>query len=335
MPERPLPRIVLLATGGTIAGAQEQAASLSYRAASLGAQELLQAVPQLQALAQVDAEQLVSVGSQNMTYEVWHALAARIGDLQADPAVDGVVITHGTDTLEETAYFLSLVLPFGKPVVLVGAMRPATALSADGPRNLYNAVALAAHPDSHGRGPLVTLNDEIHYARDVQKMASIGVAAFGSPNAGRAGRVRGAEVVFHGERGIPSAAAAQIFPWPLPPARRWPRVEILYSCVDQDARLVDFMASYAQGIVLAGVGDGNTTDAALQALAGAAARGVAVVRSTRCGSGAVGQDVEVDDAAHGFVAAGELNPQKARVLLTLALMAGKNIEQIKRLFNKY
>ncbi|SPU48656.1 L-asparaginase II [Bordetella trematum] len=214
MPERPLPRIVLLATGGTIAGAQEQAASLSYRAASLGAQELLQAVPQLQALAQVDAEQLVSVGSQNMTYEVWHTLADRISDLQADPAVDGVVITHGTDTLEETAYFLSLVLPFGKPVVLVGAMRPATALSADGPRNLYNAVALAAHPDSHGRGPLVTLNDEIHYARDVQKMASIGVAAFASPNAGRAGRVRGAEVVFHGERDIPSAAAARTFPWP-------------------------------------------------------------------------------------------------------------------------
>lgn len=335
MPERPLPRIVLLATGGTIAGAQDQAASLSYRAASLGAHELLQAVPQLQALAQVEAEQLVSVGSQNMTYEVWHALATRISDLQADPAVDGVVITHGTDTLEETAYFLSLVLPFGKPVVLVGAMRPATALSADGPRNLYNAVALAAHPASHGRGPLVTLNDDIHYAREVQKMAAIGVAAFASPNAGRAGRVRGTDVVFHGERDIPSAAAAQIFPWPLPPARRWPRVEVLYSCVDQDARLIEFMASYAQGIVLAGVGDGNTTDAALQALASAAADGVAVVRSTRCGSGTVGQDVEVDDTVHGFVAAGELNPQKARVLLTLALMAGQNPGQIKRLFNKY
>lgn len=335
MPEARLPRIALLTTGGTIAGAQARHDSVSYRAGSLSAQDLLQAVPGLDQLAEIQAESLVNVGSQNMSYEVWHALATRVAQLQADPGIDGIVITHGTDTLEETAYFLSLVLPFGKPLVLVGAMRPATALSADGPRNLYQAVALACHPESYGRGPLVTLNDEMHYAREVQKMASTGVAAFASPNTGRAGWVRGAKLMFHGNPAIHSAAADQALVWPLPSAAQWPRVEVLYSCADVHPALIDFMASYAQGIVLAGVGDGNTTDAALAALARAARAGVAVVRATRSGSGHVGRNVEVDDDAYGFIAAGDLNPQKARILLTLGLMQNPVPNELQRLFNKY
>ncbi|OZI77012.1 asparaginase [Bordetella genomosp. 12] len=335
MPEATLARVALLATGGTIAGVQDSADSASYRAGSVSAEALLQAVPGLQRVAQVLPEQLANVGSQNMTYDVWRALAARVNELCADPSVHGVVITHGTDTLEETAYFLSLVLPFDKPVVLVGAMRPATALSADGPRNLLNAVTIAAHAQSRGRGPLVTMNDDIHYARMVQKMSCGGVDAFASPGAGRAGWVRGSQVGFYGQAGIASAAARQVFSLPLPPARNWPRVEIAYACVDMDSRLIDFMASYAQGIVLAGVGDGNATADAIMALDRAVSAGVAVVRATRTGSGRVTRNIEVDDDGHGTLAAGELNPQKARILLTLGLMYSQDPAALQQLFNHY
>ncbi|MFU1928430.1 asparaginase [Bordetella hinzii] len=335
MPERALPRVALLATGGTIAGVQDSADSASYRAGSVSAEALLQAVPGLQRVAHVLPEQLANVGSQNMTYDVWRALAARVAELCTDPSVHGVVITHGTDTLEETAYFLSLVLPFDKPVVLVGAMRPATALSADGPRNLLNAVTIAAHAQSRGRGPLVTMNDDIHYARAVQKMSCGGVDAFASPNSGRAGWVRGSQVGFYGSADIASAAAKQVFSLPLPPARNWPRVEIAYACVDMDGKLIDFMASYAQGIVLAGVGDGNATADAIMALDRAVSHGVIVVRATRTGSGRVTRNIEVDDDGHGTIAAGELNPQKARILLTLGLMHSHDPAALQQLFNHY
>jgi len=318
MPETRLPAIAVLATGGTIAGVQTGAASGGYRAGSLPAEQLLAAVPGVERLARLQAEQVASVGSQNISLAVWARLAERVAELCADPAVDGIVITHGTDTLEETAYFLSLVLPAAKPVVLVGAMRPATALGADGPANLYNAVALAADPQAADRGPLVLMNDEIHYARHVQKMSANGVAAFASPNGPRAGVMRAGRAVFTAR----PEGAGPIFA--LPPAgpdgvRDWPVVDIVYACTDLDGALIDFMASRARGIVLAGVGDGNASEAALQALARAAARGVAVVRATRTGAGWVGRNVEVDDDAHGFVAAGPVSPQKARVLLLLAL----------------
>jgi len=316
MPDAGLPTVALLATGGTIAGAQTGAASGAYRAGALPAAELLAAVPGVAALARLQPEQVANVGSQNISLDIWSRLAGRVAELCADPAVDGIVITHGTDTLEETAYFLSLVLPADKPVVLVGAMRPATALSADGPANLFHAVALAADPQAAGRGPLVLMNDEIHYARHVQKMSAGGVAAFASPNGPRAGAMRAGRAVFTARPETP--AQLRFVP---PPAGAWPVVDIVHACAGLDGVLVDFMAARARGIVLAGVGDGNATDAALQALARAAARGVAVVRATRTGSGWVGRNVEVDDDAHGFIAAGPLSPQKARVLLLLALAA--------------
>ncbi|OZI68361.1 asparaginase [Bordetella genomosp. 1] len=335
MPERRLPRIALIATGGTIAGAQTETSGSGYKSGALSVDTLLEAIPSLASLAQIQAEQLVNVGSQNMTYAVWHALARRVDELLRSDAVDGVVITHGTDTLEETAYFLSLVLPHAKPVVLVGAMRPATAISADGPRNIHSAVAVAASAQAKDRGPLVVMNDEVHYARHVQKMACGGVDAFDSPNAGRAGVVRGNRVTFYGQSGIASAAAAKVFPLDQLPATVWPRVDIAYACADMDGVLIDFMASQAQGIVLAGVGDGNATDAAVDALMNAARNGVAVVRSTRCGSGSVGRNIEVDDDHGGFIAAYELNPQKARVLLTLALMSRRDRADIQALFDRY
>ena len=335
MPDRRQARIALIATGGTIAGAQTGELSGGYRAGALSVDTLLEAVPSLAGLARVEPERLVNVGSQNMSYAVWHALARRVDELMRADDITGIVITHGTDTLEETAYFLSLVLPHTKPVVLVGAMRPATAMSADGPRNIHSAVAVAVSPQSANRGPLVVMNDEVHYARHVQKMACGGVDAFDSPNAGRAGVVRGSRVSFYGRADIASAAADNVFPLSQLPATVWPRVEIAYACADMDGLLIDFMATHAQGIVLAGVGDGNATDAAVDAMMNASRSGVAVVRSTRTGSGSVGRNIEVDDDHGGFIAAYELNPQKARVLLTLALMGKRDRAEIQALFERY
>lgn len=327
MPETAMPVIALLATGGTIAGAQTGEPSGAYRAGSLPVEQLLSAVPGLDRLARLQAEQVASVGSQNIGLDTWSVLAGRVAALCADDAVDGVVITHGTDTLEETAYMLSLVLPRAKPVVLVGAMRPATALGADGPANLYNAVALAAHPQAAGRGPLVLMNDEIHEAALVQKMSANGVDAFESPNGGRAGAMHAGQPYF-----VRPADRSGHPPRYAVPQGAWPRVDIVYAHAGMDGALIDFAASKARGIVLAGVGDGNASDAALQALERAAAQGVAVVRATRTGSGRVGRNVEVDDDARGFLAAGSLNPQKARVLLMLALASGVERAALQPLF---
>lgn len=223
MPEQALPVIAVLATGGTIAGAQADATSAGYKAGSFSVGDLLAAVPQLAGLAEIRAEQVANVGSQNMTHAVWRALAQRVEALCADPSVAGIVITHGTDTLEETAYFLSLVIRHDKPVVLVGAMRPATALGAEGPANLYNAVALARHPDARGRGPLVVMNEDVHYAREIQKIASAGINAFASPNRGRAGVMHGGTPCFYSRNTTTHGTQSEfsLHCWRRPVGRAW------------------------------------------------------------------------------------------------------------------
>src|SRR6185295_5102668 len=180
------PKVMILATGGTIAGAQASSSDPGYKAGSFSVDDLIRAVPKLKDVAEISGEQIANIGSQNMNHDVWLKLASRVNAVLKDD-FDGVVVTHGTDTLEETAYFLSLVVKSGKPVVLVGSMRPATAMGADGPANLYNAVALAVNPEAKDRGPLVVLNDEIHYAREAQKTNSTQLDTFKSPNRGRAG----------------------------------------------------------------------------------------------------------------------------------------------------
>lgn len=334
MPEQALPVVAVLATGGTIAGAQADATAAGYKSGSFSVGDLLAAVPQLSTLADIRAEQVANVGSQNMTHDVWRALAHRVDALCADPSVAGIVITHGTDTLEETAYFLSLVIPHDKPVVLVGAMRPATALGAEGPANLYNAVALARHPDARGRGPLVVMNEDVHYARELQKIASAGINAFASLNRGRAGVMHGGTPCFY-SRNTTMHTTQSEFSLALLEKAGWPRVDIVYAHADLQGDVIDFIARQAAGIVLAGVGDGNATDLAIDALSRATADGVAVARSSRTGSGFVARDVELDDAVLGFVAAGDLNPQKARVLLMLALCVTGEPAALQRCFDRY
>jgi L-asparaginase len=350
MPDRArLPVIAVLATGGTIAGAQTPRQGVGYVAGAYDIATLLAAVPALATIADLRAEQIANVGSQDMNHAVWHALAMRIVALAADPEIDGIVVTHGTDTLEETAYFLDLVIPPGKPLVLTGAMRPATALGADGPANLYAAVALAGHGQARGRGALVVMNDDIHEARGVQKVAAAGLAAFASPDRGPAGVMQAGRPWFHRDLAAstpgmtflehatpPQAASSQEnAPWraaDLPEPALWPRVGIVYAHADVQADVIEFMAERYQGLVLAGVGDGNAGATALRALARAAARGVAVVRASRTRRGRVARNVEVNDDALGFIAAGDLNPEKARVLLMLALMSGADRAVLCRCF---
>lgn len=334
MPEHALPVVAVLATGGTIAGAQADATSAGYKAGSFSVNDLLAAVPQLAGIADIRAEQVANVGSQNMTHEVWRALAERVDTLCQDASVAGIVITHGTDTLEETAYFLSLVIPHDKPVVLVGAMRPATALGAEGPANLYNAVALARHPDARARGPLVVMNEDVHYAREIQKIASAGLCAFASPNRGRAGVMHGGVPCFY-SRNTTTHTTQSEFSLALLQQAGWPRVDIVYAHANLQADLIDFLAGLADGIVLAGVGDGNATDLGVDALSRAVAGGTAVVRASRTGSGFVARDVELDDASLGFIAARDLNPQKSRILLMLGLSVTRDTAALQAIFDRY
>ncbi|WP_454678082.1 asparaginase [Achromobacter marplatensis] len=334
MPEHALPVVAVLATGGTIAGAQADATSAGYKAGSFSVNDLLAAVPQLAGIAEIRAEQVANVGSQNMTHDVWRTLAERVDTLCQDASVAGIVITHGTDTLEETAYFLSLVIQHDKPVVLVGAMRPATALGAEGPANLYNAVALARHPDARGRGPLVVMNEDVHYAREIQKIASAGLCAFASPNRGRAGVMHGGAPCFY-SRNTTTHTTQSEFSLALLEKAGWPRVDVVYAHANLQADLIDFLADVADGIVLAGVGDGNATDLGIDALSRAVTDGTAVVRASRTGSGFVARDVELDDASLGFIAAGDLNPQKARILLMLGLSVTRDPAALQAIFDRY
>ncbi len=326
-----LPRIHLLATGGTIAGAHTD--GRGYTAAALTAEALVAAVPQLGGLARITTEQVAGIASQDMDEAVWARLAAQARAAVADPAVAGVVITHGTDTMEETAFFLNLVLPTAKPVVLVGAMRPATAISADGPMNLYNAVAVAVHPGAAGRGVLVTANDEVHFAREVTKTNTTQLATFRSPNRGLAGLVNAGRVHWFGPAPRRHTAASE---FAAAAVEALPRVEILHAHAGMGRRMIDLaVRDGAAGLVIAGVGNGNFSTSALTACREAVRAGVAVVRSSRTGGGVVERDIEVDDGACGFIAAEELNPQKARVLLMLGLARTREVASLQTLFTTY
>jgi L-asparaginase len=328
------PKIMILATGGTIAGAQASTAEAGYKSGSFSVDDLIKAVPQLKDIADISGEQVANIGSQTMNHEVWLKLAKRINEaLKGD--TDGVVITHGTDTMEETAYFLGLVVKSDKPIVLVGSMRPATAIGADGPANLYNAVALAGNPEARSRGPLVVLNDEIHYAHEVQKTNSTQLDTFKSPNRGRAGVMNTGKAYFFSQNTTRHTTKSE-FSVDGKSVNDLPRVDIVYSYANFGRDAIDFLVKEGvKGIVLAGVGDGNSTDTAIAALADAAKKGIAVVRATRTGSGLIVRNVEVDDDKLGFIAAMELNPQKARILLMLSLMKTNDTKKLQEFFMQY
>jgi L-asparaginase len=328
-----LPKIVVIATGGTIAGAQPSASSYGYKAGAYDVNSLLKAVPNLDRFASITGEQLANIGSQDMNDEIWLKLAKRVNEVLRSPDTDGVLITHGTDTLEETSYFLTLVVKSDKPVVVVGSMRPATAISADGPGNIYNGVAILVDPAARGKGTLVCMNDEIHYARNVTKTDTTSIQTFKSLIRGPAGQVHTGKTFWWEpmDRKVGNATEFSV-----EGVTKLPRVDIIYAHANMSADLIDAaITNGAQGLVVAGVGDGNMTTPALDALTKAAKAGIAVVRSTRLPMGIVLRNNEVNDDEKGFVASGELNPAKSRVLLMLALTKTKDPKQIQKMFEIY
>lgn len=324
------PNVHIVATGGTIAGAQANVEQHGYTAGTFTVESLIQAVPELKDIAEVTGEQLVNIPSQDMNDEVWLKLAKRLNELLADPKVDGVVVTHGTDTMEETSTFIQLTVAGDKPVVFTGSMRPATAISADGPMNLYNAVAVAGDPAARGHGSLVVLNDEIHAARDVYKTHTTNVDTFRSPEHGLVGRI---------DTGHPT-----LFGPPPPRAETYdvgaltelPKVEIVYAHSNMGRTLIDAaVAAGAKGLVVAGVGNGNMTRTAVDALAEVAKTGVVVVRSTKLAEGTVVRNAEVDDDTLGFVVSDDFKPGKARALLQLALTRTADPIAIQKIFDSH
>ncbi len=328
-----MPTIVVLATGGTIAGAAASDVQAGYTSGQVGVDQLLAAVPQAKKLATLRGEQISNIGSQDMNDEVWLKLARRINALTAMPDVDGIVITHGTDTIEETAYFLNLVVKSRKPVVLTAAMRPSTALSADGPLNFFNAVAVAADKRAAGRGVLVVVNDWIHGASSLTKTSTTAVQTFLSPLSGLIGTVAYGVVEFY--RG-PVGRNTTDSEFSLDGVTVLPRVDIVMAYENMDGALIDAAAAAgAKGIVIAGVGNGNLTDPAVKTLTKQAKAGIVCVRASRVTTGNVGRNVELDDDKLGFIASMDLNPQKARVLLRLALLKPRSPADMQRLFAEY
>ena len=328
------PRIVVVATGGTIASqGSSPTQTVGYARASIGADGLIAAVPSIASIADVRGEQLFQLLSGHVTSENWLALARRLNELAAYDDVDGIVVTSGTDALEETAYWLTLTVRTVKPVVTTGAMRPATALSADGSMNLSNAVALASSRAAHGMGVLVTLNDAIHAARDVMKLRTASPDAFGSPEFGPIGRLQGGVAHFH-RRPLRKHTADSVFD--VGAIETLPRVDVAYTHIGATRVPIDALVDAgARGIVNAGFGQGDVTPDVLEGLKAARRRGVHVVRASRVPAGTVVANGALKDDELDFVAADTLNPQKARVLLMLALTVTDDRREIQRLFGEY
>ena len=319
------PRVHIIATGGTISNLGGN----SRRTV----EELVTAIPALANVAQVTFEQFSNIASGAITIDHWRNLAKRIALVSAEATTPaGFVITHGTDTMEETAFFLDLTTSPCIPVVLTGAMRQADAVGADGPANLLNAVRVAASPNARGLGALILMNDEIFRAHDATKSNASRMDAFTAPDAGPIGVADPDSVVVY-RRGT-SRTCAPVFD--VASLAELPRVDVVYAHVGADSVLIDAaVAAGARGIVIASVGRGGMPPLQGSAARRAVDRGVVIAISTRTGSGRVGQAFNVDTTGKSrgaVVAAQELNPQKARVLLMLALAAKYDARRIADLF---
>lgn len=328
-----LPRIIILATGGTIAGKGASADRAGYTAGKIPIEDLIGAIPQVKKIADISGEQISSIGSQDMSIEIWKKLAVRANEIFDKNEADGIVITHGTDTQEETAYFLDLLISSEKPVVLTGSMRPATAISADGPKNLYDAITVAANPKSKGKGVMVSFNEGIFDGRDVMKLSTTKVNAFASPNTGPIGQVYDGKVEFY------QASMREVnvkTPFKVGLDTKLPRVDIVYMYADAPSDMIDMLvAKKVDGIVIAGVGNGNFNKAYMEAVKRAVAAGIVVCRASRTPSGRVVLEDEINDAELGTIVSDDLTPQKARILLMLGLTNTRDKKQLQKYFFTY
>ena len=329
-----LPNVVILATGGTIAGTgATSTTTVGYTAAKIGVDALIEAVPELKTVANVRGEQVFQIASENMNNDYWLKLAKRVNTLLAQSDVDGIVITHGTDTIEETAYFLDLVVKSKKPVVVVGAMRPSTAISADGPINLYNSVLLAGSKEAIGKGVLVAMNDQINAAREVTKTNTSSLDTFKTPELGFLGYIQGSKPYFYRESTRKNTADTE---FDVSKLDSLPQVDIVYGYANVNPIALNaFVAAGAKGIIHAGVGDGSLALSMIPSLVEARKKGVVIVRASRVGQGIVARNGEADDDKLDLVVSDTLNAQKARILLMLALTRTSDTKEIQKIFYKY
>ena len=332
--QQKLANVVILATGGTIAGAGASAAnSATYQAAKVGIEQLIAGVPELSHLANVRGEQVMQIASESITNDNLLQLGRRVAELADDKDVDGIVITHGTDTLEETAYFLNLVEKTDKPIIVVGSMRPGTAMSADGMLNLYNAVAVASSKEARCKGVLVTMNDEIQSGRDVSKMINIKTEAFKSAWGPLGMVVEGKSYWFR----LPAKRHTMDSEFDIKTIKSLPDVEIAYSYGNvSDTAYKALAQSGAKAIIHAGTGNGSVSSRVVPTLQALRKDGVQIIRSSHVNAGGfVLRNAEQPDDKYDWVVAHDLNPQKARILAMVALTKTNDSKELQRMFWEY
>ena len=322
--------IVILATGGTISGSGEVGKTTNYTPGSISVDALITNIPLLQSIAPIATVQICNVNSDDIgTPELLH-LVSTINDLARNPMVDGFVITHGSDTLEETAYFLHLTIKTIKPVVLVGSMRPATALSPDGPMNIYNGVVLASHAP-HSRGVLVTLGDGIYGARDVQKITTLTPSAFSQGYLGALGYFVDGVPYFYQSSIKPHTMES---PFYMEGTVTLPKVEIVSFYTDANPEIIPWLSERCQGLVIAGAGAGEYSLAFKEEIDKLGEAGFPIIRSSRVPNCLVTPNPKYD-TSQWILPSGNLSPQKSRILLQLGLNLWKDALTLRELFKKY
>lgn len=325
------PVVAILATGGTIAGYANKATEASYEPGVLSVEQIISSVPEIKDIAEIKAIQVCNISSQNMEEHIWFKIWHIADSLFKNNLCNGIVVTHGTDTMEETAYFLNLTLRHPNPIVITGAMKPATALSADGPANLFNAVALASYPDAYNKGVMVVMNDLIFCANDVTKSHTTNTGSFSAPNLGPLGHIRGGNPIFHRENKFIHTSRSE---FDISSLSSLPQTEIVYAyAFASDLPISILTTNGTEGIVIAGVGHGNYNRPFAAAIQNAFEKGVRIVRSSRIYSGGV--DESAEEYNKKIPVSFQKSPQKARILLMLALTKTKDPGDIAEIFKKY
>ncbi len=328
------PNVIILATGGTIAGAGADVTnSATYQAAKVPVDKLIAGIPQLNNVANVRGEQVFQVASESFRNDNLLTLGKRVAALAKQSDVDGIVITHGTDTMEETAYFLSLVEHTEKPIVVVASMRPGTAMSADGMLNLYSAVTVAGSKDARGRGVMVVMNDEIDSGRDVTKAVNIKVEAFRSPWGALGMVVEGKNYWF---RRL-DKRHTMTSEFDIEKINALPLVEIAYAGGNvNDAAYRAFADTGAKAIIHAGPGNGSVAGTLVPVLQELHGKGIQIIRSSHVNAGGfVLRNAEQPDDKYDWIVAHDLNPQKARILASVALTSTNDSKELQRIFMEY
>lgn len=325
-------KIIVVATGGTIAGIGEKGKTVAYHAGEIDIDDILVTIPNVKKLAYIEIVQFMNVDSNEMNQDTWIELSNTINKIVKRDDVDGVVVTHGTDTIEETSYFLNLTINSDKPIVLTGAMRPATATSADGPYNLYQAIALAANDEAKGHGAMVLFSNTIYSGRDIQKVNNYKIDAFDQKSFGCLGYMQDERAYFFSKT-FKTHTYESIFAQEA--LTKLKNVAIAYYYAGADENILDYLAQNNEGIILVGSGNGNYSKAWIEMIEKCYQKyGTIFVRASRVPLGIVFSD-HVFDPNQRCISSNTLSAQKARILLMLALSKTKDFKELKSIFKKY